>query len=524
MTISFVNETDVDVLIIGAGPAGLMCASGLARAGVNVRIVDQRPNRVAGGQADGIQPRTIEVFQMHMTAFYNPGSDNGIELTERVPDVTAPTARYPFKVTLNQGAIEDIFLDSMRSLGVQVDRPVIPTQIELDDDALHNPELYAIKVVLKHLSPLDGKPATERIRAKFVVRKRFGINMEGNQTDYVLGVTDFVPETDFPDIRNQCAIHSENGSCMIIPREGDKVRLYIHLDGKDAVNATSGRIDKLRMGPERLLDVARKTMHPYKIKPPKEFDWWTIYSNYQRVADSFSISERVFIAGDACHTQSPQAGAFTGICNSHTTNDSSVSNGITRLMIWPQYEFERRKYAQDLIDFDLKYSTLYSSKPRSQTNENGVSHEEFLEVFQTFGGFTSGIGIRYGESAIVHARHQACAKHLLIGQRMPPQMLICAADSRPVELQDLLPSDTLFKLLDFTGNILLPHSTGRADFCYTQLPAVLRSHWSKVLTDEKDLRGCQGGNAYAVFGIDHVPGLFVFVQTDTSGWWYPWTE
>ena len=36
------KESDVDVLIIGAGPAGLMCANALAMAGVNVRIIDQR--------------------------------------------------------------------------------------------------------------------------------------------------------------------------------------------------------------------------------------------------------------------------------------------------------------------------------------------------------------------------------------------------------------------------------------------------------------------------------------------------
>ena len=36
------SNLNVDVLIVGAGPAGLMCANGLARAGVNVRIVDQR--------------------------------------------------------------------------------------------------------------------------------------------------------------------------------------------------------------------------------------------------------------------------------------------------------------------------------------------------------------------------------------------------------------------------------------------------------------------------------------------------
>ncbi len=36
------KQSDVDVLIIGAGPAGLMCANALAMAGVNVRIIDQR--------------------------------------------------------------------------------------------------------------------------------------------------------------------------------------------------------------------------------------------------------------------------------------------------------------------------------------------------------------------------------------------------------------------------------------------------------------------------------------------------
>lgn len=58
------KESHVDVLIIGAGPAGLMCANGLAKNGVNVRIVDKRPIKVAAGQADGIQPRTLEVLQV----------------------------------------------------------------------------------------------------------------------------------------------------------------------------------------------------------------------------------------------------------------------------------------------------------------------------------------------------------------------------------------------------------------------------------------------------------------------------
>lgn len=42
MSSTTATESNVDVLIIGAGPAGLMCAHALAKFGVNVRIIDQR--------------------------------------------------------------------------------------------------------------------------------------------------------------------------------------------------------------------------------------------------------------------------------------------------------------------------------------------------------------------------------------------------------------------------------------------------------------------------------------------------
>ncbi|KAJ6528709.1 hypothetical protein B0H10DRAFT_1936710 [Mycena sp. CBHHK59/15] len=112
MPVSLVRETNVDVLIVGAGPAGLMCANALAKAGVN-----------SYGLADRLLK---EGNQMHVA----------VKLTDRVADVTAPTARYPFELTLHQGAIEQIFLDSMTPMGVEVSRPVIPTQIELDPAAL----------------------------------------------------------------------------------------------------------------------------------------------------------------------------------------------------------------------------------------------------------------------------------------------------------------------------------------------------------------------------------------------------
>ena len=214
---------------------------------------------------------------------------------------------------MHQGAIEAIFLDSMRDMGLEVERPIVPTALELSADAalLADPNSYSVKATLKHLDAEDGETDTgvaEIVHAKYVVgadgahswvRKTMGITMDGEQTgqslitralflelnrflsiDYIWGVVDLVPETDFPDIRNRCAIHSNNGSCMIIPREGDKVRLYIQLGENDVViDRSTGRVDKekTKVGPEELLEVGRKSLSPYKINKVGEIDWWTIY-------------------------------------------------------------------------------------------------------------------------------------------------------------------------------------------------------------------------------------------------------
>lgn len=579
---SSIPESKVDVLILGAGPAGVMCANGLAKAGVNVRIIDKRPGNLAAGQADGIQPRTIEVLQsygladalisqaaqLHMAAFYNPAPNGGIECTGRAPDVTAPTARYPFELTLHQGAIEKVFLDSMRKEGLEVERPKIPTSLEIstDEAVLSDPQAYAVKVVLKSLDVADGANDTEIVHAKYVlgsdgahswVRKTLGINMDGEQTEYIWGVIDMVPspETNFPDYRNRCAIHSENGSCMIIPREGDKIRLYLQLTNADVVDPATGRVDMNRFGPDKLLEVAKKSFYPYIMTTTLDkIDWWTIYIIGQRVASKFSANERVFIAGDACHTHSPKAGQGMNASMNDTHNLiwklTHVLRGWANLSLLKTYEFERRKYAQDLIAFDKKFSALFSGKPKSEEYADGVTHEEFLQAFQTFGAFTSGTGIHYAQSILTSTTHQAAASNLIIGQRILPQIVLRMADRRAIDIQDVCPADTRFKVLVFTGDLRDPaqrarvekfaaelgrkdgflRATGetKAESIYDVLsilkgkkeegshfdvPEILRSHWSKVLLDDTDVTNKKGGKVYETYGVGP-EGAVVVVRPD----------
>ncbi|KAG0700774.1 FAD binding domain-containing protein [Suillus ampliporus] len=546
MPVPVVRHSEVDVLIIGAGPAGLMCANALANARVNVRIIDKRVAKVTAGQADGISPRTIEVFQsygigerlirescqVHLAAFYNPSSTGGIELTNRAPDVTAPSARYPFELALHQGAIESIFLDSMKSLGVEVERSTIPTSIELskDENELTDPTSHPVRVALQKLDTSEDQPQEEIVHAKYVlgadgahswVRKRFDISMDGEQSDFIWGVLDMVPDTDFPDVRNKSLIHSNHGSCLLVPREKDRIRIYMQLADKDLVNPATGRVDKERMGPEQLLEVARKSLHPYKLNPTNGISWWTLYIIGQRVASKFAIQNRV------------RQGMNASMNDAHNLDTSLLST----------YESERRKYALDLIAFDKKFSTLFSGKPLSEENSDGVSHEQFL----------NGIGVHYNPSVAVNDRNQELASGLVIGERVPPQKFLRAADAWPFELQDLLPSDFRFKLLVFVGDLsdpiqqakvesmvtdmqkpesFLNHyatpgkssvnsrfdvitiSQGRKEaFDFLRVPTLLRSHWSKVFIDDIDVTGSFGGQGYSYYGVGP-EGALVVVRPD----------
>jgi phenol 2-monooxygenase len=342
---------------------------------------------------------------------------------------------------------------------------------------------------------------------------------------------------------------------MIIPRERDLIRLYIQLSDKDVLDPSTGRVDRNKTSPEMLLEVARKSLHPYKIGTPKVFEWFTIYIIGQRVASRFSVQERVFIVGDACHTHSPKAGQGMNASMNDSHNlvwkITHALRGWADMSLLKTYEHERRKFAQDLIDFDKEFSALFSGKPRTEENQDGVSHEEFSQAFKAFGAFTSGIGIHYAESAIVNAKHQSVAKDLIIGQRIIPQILIRVADARPFELQDLLPADTRFKVLIFAGDItnvaqrmkvdklaeemskpesflnkyppagewekvfdVLAIISGKKEQVeYTMLPKLFRSHWSKALIDDVDMTGTQGGKAYASYGIGP-SGAVVVVRPD----------
>ena len=136
--------------------------------------------------------------------------------------------------------------------------------------------------------------------------------MEGEQTEYVWGVVDFVPDTDFPDIRNKCVIHSNNGTCMVIPREDDKIRLYIQLDRADT--STMKRIDKSQMSAHHLFDVCTRFFQETRIMSPT-YSW-----NHRLQGNHFSRTlsklQRILIGGLFISVRQISRILFFDLCSS----------------------------------------------------------------------------------------------------------------------------------------------------------------------------------------------------------------
>ncbi|OQD80707.1 hypothetical protein PENANT_c033G02357 [Penicillium antarcticum] len=636
-------EDHVDVLIVGAGPAGLMLANWLSRFDIKTRIVDKRGTKIFNGQADGLQSRTLEILDSfdfvdrvwresnHMIeiCLWNPDENGKIRRSDRIPDTIPGISRFQ-QVVLHQGRIERFFLDSIKEHSdIAVERGVLPTAFEFDDAKAADFAAYPITVTVRTLSEEDAMPQqqqqhhknddgqeapvsdglfrsnlaaddtddliraaetnarinqAESIKAKFVVgcdgahswvRRQLGYKLEGDSTDYIWGVLDIIPITDFPDIRQRCAIHSASaGSVMVIPRENKLVRLYIQLQATEH-GQNGGKVDRSGITPEIILRSAQQILHPYKLDY-SYCDWWTAYQIGQRVGNCFSLKERVFLAGDAVHTHSPKAGQGMNVSMQDTYNLgwklAHVVKGYSDASILKTYETERKQIAQELIAFDHRFSRLFSGRPAKDVmDEEGISMSEFKAAFEKGNEFASGIAVNYSSSVIIAKQSDAkvqsnqvigkqqLATGIVVGKRMPSVKVLNQSDARPWHLQELLKSNGRWRIIVFPGQlatrtnmqrmqelgaklgaqdsfirrytpleqsfdsvieILTVHAGSRKDVELLDLPEAFHpfdnkigwDYWKVYADDQSYHEG--HGQAYANYGIDSAQGASIIVRPD----------
>ena len=160
----------VDVLICGSGSAGLTAATWLARYGLKCKILERRDGPMKMGQADGVQCRTVEIFDSfgigeellresyHVVevVFWADQDDSGvIRRTGRAAD-TQPGLSHQPHVILNQARMNELLLQSMdRFNGQGVDYGVNVKDVKVDGEKAKDHDAYPVTVVAER----DGKEA-----------------------------------------------------------------------------------------------------------------------------------------------------------------------------------------------------------------------------------------------------------------------------------------------------------------------------------------------------------------------------
>ena len=117
-------DTDIEVLVAGAGPTGLLLANELGLAGVRAAVAERLPHRTGHSKALNLQPRTAEVLDCR--GWLAPVLDRSLTLLPAghfagLPlDYSALDTAFPHQVGIPQARVEEFLEDHLAQYGVPV--------------------------------------------------------------------------------------------------------------------------------------------------------------------------------------------------------------------------------------------------------------------------------------------------------------------------------------------------------------------------------------------------------------------
>ncbi|WP_125100260.1 FAD-dependent monooxygenase [Leucobacter chromiireducens] len=476
---------EIDVLIVGSGPAGIVAAAQLAQfPNVVTRVVERRDGRLVLGQADGIQARSVETFQafgfansiideayqITETSFWSadPKEPSHITRTGFTDDDPNGISEFPHLI-VNQARVIDYFAEYARRAPARGD---VDYGWEFMDLEVGEGE-YPVAVTLREVTGQSGAGInaevadnasigpTRVVHAKYVigadgarsqVRRSIGGSLQGSTSLHAWGVMDVLAVTDFPDFRKKCIIHSEAGSILHIPREGNHLaRIYVDLGETDENDGGKVRNTPL----EAIIAQANEILSPYTLDV-RNVPWHSVYEVAHRLTDRFDDAEtspdgkqRVFLMGDACHTHSAKAGQGMNVSMQDGWNLGwklgYVLEGLSPESLLQTYSDERRVTAKNLIDFDREWSTLMAKKP-----EEFASPKELEDFYVQTAEFPAGFMTEYTESMLTGgAEHQELASGFPLGKRFKSVKTTRVADAVEVHLGHHHRADGRFRVYAF---------------------------------------------------------------------------
>ncbi len=292
-----------DVLIVGAGPTGLVLALWLTRLGVKVRVVDKTAGPGTTSRALAVQARTLELYrQLDLT-------DAVVEKGHKVPAVNlwaegerkarldfthigADLTPYSFLEIFPQDEHERLLIERLENAGVRIERRTELVGLSEDDQhvvaRLRGPDGGEERCEAAYVAGCDG--------ARSLVRRAIGIGFPGGTYQQLFYVADV--DASGPAVDGELHVDLDEADFVAVfplaPRV--RVRLIGIVRGERAEHSDTLKFE----------DVSDRAITNLKVRVEK-VNWFSTYRVHHRVADRFRKG-RAFLLGDAAHIHSPAGG------------------------------------------------------------------------------------------------------------------------------------------------------------------------------------------------------------------------
>jgi 3-(3-hydroxy-phenyl)propionate hydroxylase len=440
-----------DVIVVGAGPAGMMLAGELALAGVDVAVVERRASsELVGSRAGGFHSRTIEVLDQRGIAdrFLAAGQTaQTARFGTSVLDLSDIPTRHPYGLALWQNQIEPILAGWIEELGVRIEHGREATGFVQDDDGVDVAFRDGEVRRATYLVGADG--------GRSVIRKAAGIGFPGWEATR----SNLIAEVEVTEEPPSGMRQDESGTHGLLPMPGGPTYRVVTTERRLATAAEPTLGD---------LSDALTAVYgtDFGVHDPT---WISRFTDATRQAATYR-NGRILLVGDAAHIHYPAGGQGIGLGIQDAVNLgwklAQVVTGDSPQSLLDTYHAERHPVGARALRLSMAQTVLQRADPRTAA------------LNETIDDLLTTAPARRQLAARIHGLDVAYdlgAGHPLLGRRMPDLDLEIADsatrvyallhDARPVLLDlagprrlDLAPWADRVRAVDvrFTGAWELP--------------------------------------------------------------------
>lgn len=397
------NSNKEAVLIVGAGPTGLVLALWLSKLGIKVRIIDKNAQAGETSRALIVQARTLEFYQqiglaeevissgikMDYLAFRKNGQP---VKTVTIGEIGTDLTPYSFILSFPQDDHERLLLAHLNDLGVVVERHtelLSFTQTEEKVTAILQCNEIQETAKFDYLCGCDG--------ARSTTREQLGIQFPGGTYNDLFFVAD-VGCADEIAQGLQIGI-TKTDFCLAFPVRSSKTVRLIGIVPPEHAHQAEITFTDVQAAIARNMQVNITGVN-----------WFSTYHVHHRVVPRFSIG-RVFLAGDAAHIHSPVGGQGMNTGIGDAVNLSwklaAVLQGKASAKILQSYEQERLPFAKRLVATTDKMFQIVTSRSLLGSAWRALIFPHLFPLIfkyhatrEFFFAFVSQLNINYRHSAL----------------------------------------------------------------------------------------------------------------------------